>query len=134
MKKLTLSVLSLLLLGGTMAAQPDPGPATPEDLVIQVSPRTIVIGRDTDAGNVWLTIHAEIPYYTVESVGLVDAEGNEFELSYTKDDNRGELVAKFDYDQFKRLEPGEAILTLSVLDEFGVEHVGSETITVMVKK
>jgi hypothetical protein len=133
MKKLTLSAVSLLLLCGTMAAHPNSHPATSEDLVIQVSPQRIVIGRDTDVGNVWLTIHAEISYSAVGSVVLVNGP-NEFELSYTKSDNRGELVAKFDYEQFKSLSPGEATLTLTVIDSDGVERVGSETIWVMVRK
>ena len=85
MKKLTLVTLSLLLLCGTLAAHPNHDPATTEDLVIQVSPRTIVIGRDTDAGNVWLTIHADVPYSAVASVVLVNGL-NDFELSYTKSD------------------------------------------------
>ncbi|MBT8397559.1 MAG: hypothetical protein KJN92_11355, partial [Gemmatimonadetes bacterium] len=107
MKKVTLSLFSLILFCGIMAAQPSGNQPTAEDLVIQVAPQTILLGRSAKVGNVWLTIHAEISYSQVLSVQLEGAGGDIIYPTYTKADNRGELVAKFDYDEVaEELGPG----------------------------
>ena len=131
MKKLTLGLFSVLLLLGTVAAQPGPTPTSPEDLVIQVAPQTIILGRTAKEGNVWLTIHAEIAYSRVISVELEGAGGDVIYPTYTKADNRGDLVAKFGYDDVaNRLGVGPATLTL-IVEANGTEYVGSDDIRVI---
>lgn len=142
MKKLTLTVLSLLLLFATVAAQPNPEPVTSEDLVIQVAPQTIILGRNANEGNVWVTIHAEIGYSSVTglSAKIDDIEGA-IEEQLTFPDNRGELVVKFWYDDVAALlgdlEDVEATVTLTVTYEedgqtFAV--TGSDVIRILDKR
>ncbi|MFH1764060.1 MAG: hypothetical protein ABIF09_07710 [Gemmatimonadota bacterium] len=121
MKKVALGLFSVLFLSFIIAAQPGPDQAPTEDIVIQVSPQTILLGRDANSGNVWITIHAEILYskaYEAVSVEIKNSVatilGN-FDATSTFADNRGELVAKFIYDDIAGiLGPGPAILTLVV--------------------
>jgi hypothetical protein len=116
MKRLTLTVLSLLLLFATVAAHPSPEPVTSEDLVIQVAPQTIILGRDANQGNVWVTIHAEIDFSSayIVSVEIEGNSGQAIDAEFTFADNRGDLVAKFSYDDVAYLVgPGEATLTMA---------------------
>ncbi len=132
MRKGMLGLSSTLLLFGLIAAGPGPVQAPSEELVIQVSPQTIILGRDANEGNVWVTIHAEIAYSKVSSLQLEGAGGDTLEPIYTKADNRGDLVAKFRYDEVARkLGPGTAVLTLEVEDTGGGTYVGSDEIRVI---
>jgi len=136
MKKFNLSVLSLLLLCGIIAAHPNQDPAASENLVIQVSPQTIILGRDANEGNVWVTIHAEIGFSSAYDVS-VEIEGVDhtvIEAEVTFADSRGDLVAKFRYDDLAELlGPGDAVLRLhAVIGE--TTYTGSDEIRVFMKK
>ena len=136
MKKLTLTFLSLLLLCSTGAARPSPGPVAGEDLVIQVAPQTIILGRTANSGNVWVTIHADIDFSSayVVSVEIEGNSGQTIDAEFTFADNRGDLVAKFSYDDVAYLlGPGDATLTLQVEDD-GNTYTGSDDIRVFMRR
>jgi hypothetical protein len=127
-----------------MAAHPNPDPVSSEDLVIQVAPQTIILGRAASAGNVWVTIHAEIPYSSVtgqsawmETIdGLERIEGD-IPVQFTFPDNRGELVVKFLYDDVLTLLDGvqevEVKVVLAVESTEGTA-TGSDIVRILDKR
>jgi hypothetical protein len=75
-----------------------------------------------------VTVHAEIAYSAVVSAG-VTLDG--IPVTYTKSDNRGEFVAKFDLDAVKaRFSPGTVTLTLYGVTTAGVPFSGSDSVKV----
>ena len=94
------------------------------DVVIQLSPATLVL----DSPGVWVTVHAEIAYASVDHASLTM---NGVELTYVKSDNHGELVVKFEREDIQNIvSRPEATLTLTGLTTDGTPFAGSETISV----
>ena len=92
---------------------------------ITVSPSTLVMGSQ----GVWVTVHADIPYNVVDGITVTL---NDVPVNFTKADNRGELVAKFQIDAIKGIvSPPSAELTLSGLTKDGVAFSGTDTIRVI---
>ena len=92
---------------------------------ITVSPNTLVMGSQ----GVWVTVHADIRYSTVAGMTVTL---NDVPVDFTKSDNRGELVAKFQIDTIKSIvSPPSAELTLSGLTKDGVAFSGTDTIRVI---
>lgn len=76
---------------------------------IQVSPYAILIGGDQA---LYVTVHTEIPYNLVDKDLAITLDG--VDVSYTKSDLCGDLVAKFLSDEVKgQVSPGLVTLTLS---------------------
>ncbi len=128
MKKVMLSLFSIFLLCSVTAAQP--GSVTvPEDVPVdvQVSPSTILLYW-TPAGNVRVTVHTDVAYYLFTSTSVF-LDG--VEASSIKPDARGNLVAKFDYQEIVDLVgEGPATLTLIATDKNGVTYSGSDEVRV----
>ena len=92
-----------------------------EVITIQVSPQTILIGADQAE---LVTVHADIPYNTVAKDLSITLDA--IEVTYTKSDLRGDLVAKFNSSAIKgALKPGTATLTLSGTKTDGTGFTGS---------
>lgn len=98
------------------------------EVVVQVSPHTILVGADQST---MVTVHAEIAY---SSVDKVDLTLNGVPVVFTKADARGELVAKFLSTQIKNLFgdniPSTATLTLSGQTLSGISFTGSDEVRV----
>jgi hypothetical protein len=136
MKKVALSLFSILFLFSLVAAQPRPDLSTPEDLVIQVAPQTIILGRDSNnEEDVRVTIHAEIVFPSEYEVSVwLEGGGTVIPASSIFPDNRGELVAKFPYHRVAELlGPGDATLILQVVDG-STTHTGEDDIRVIQKR
>ena len=113
MKKVLLGLLSTLFLSFILAAQPaaaqrGSAPLFGEDRDILVSPQTFLLDDSKSAGVVAVTVHADIPFSLVEggTVELTVGSGSIFP-SYTFADDRGDLVAKFDWERVEGLFEGE---------------------------
>lgn len=65
-----------------------------DEIEIMVSPGTIVL----DSEGTWVTVHADIRYWVVDSLTL---SLNGIPVTFTKADDRGDLVAKFNLDDVK---------------------------------
>jgi hypothetical protein len=92
---------------------------------IAISPSTLVMGSQ----GVWVTVHCDIPYSTVAGMTV---ELNGIDVDFTKADNRGDLVAKFQIDAVKGIvSPPSAELTLSGLTTGGVPFSGTDNIRVV---
>jgi hypothetical protein len=116
---LAITALLVLTLGVRAGTEADP---ISVDIVI--SPSTVFL----DSNGTWVTVHAEIPYSQVAGVG-VTLDG--VAVVFTKADNRGEFVAKFNLDDVKeRLTPGTVTLVLSGWTRDGVPFIGSDEIVV----
>ncbi len=103
--------------------------ATAEEVVIQVSPSTINLAYEGEV----VTVHADIPYSGVVTASL---KLNGVEVWWTKADNQGNLVAKFDVDSVKDIiAVPSADLELSGMVEieegFEVPFSGSDTVKVV---
>ena len=99
--------------------------ADDEPVPIVISPSII----NLDSQGVWVTVHAEIPYYVVDGFA-VTLDG--VPVDVTKADARGEFVAKFGVDDVKAiLEPGTVTLTLEGATYGGATFSGSDTIKVI---
>jgi hypothetical protein len=99
---------------------------TADDITIgiQVSPSTI----NLDQKGEWVTVHADIP------LGLVEAglTLNGVEVWYTKDDARGDLVAKFLIgDVLEIVATPNATLTLRGTTTNGDAFSGTDTVPVI---
>jgi hypothetical protein len=79
----------------------------------------------------WVTVHAEIPYSTVDvQTATVTLDGIEAVSTFA--DDRGDLVAKFDLDTVKsKLLPGTATLVLSGMTKEGKSFSGTDSIKVI---
>jgi hypothetical protein len=110
--------------GKGQAVEPAASYADPFQINIMVSPNVIALDSDTE----WLTIHTDIPLSAVDTASL---KVNDIDVSWTKADNQGNLVAKFDMVAVKAiLVPGEAVLVLTGLTEEGVSFSGTDTVEV----
>ena len=65
-----------------------------ETIDIKVSPSVIVL----DSEGTWVTVHADIRYWAVDTLSLFL---NGISVTFTKADDRGDLVAKFCLDDVK---------------------------------
>jgi hypothetical protein len=96
----------------------------PRVVDIVVSPSTVYLSSQ----GVWVTVHAEIAYSAVAGA-TVTLDG--IPVVFTKADNRGEFVAKFDLDEVKPvLEEGTVTLTLAGRTKDDEAFVGTDEITV----
>ena len=96
----------------------------PMDVEIVISPSNVYL----ESQGVWVTVHAGTAYSSVAGLG-VTLDG--VPVVFTKADNRGELVAKFNLDDVKaKLEPGNVTLVLSGITCDEVPFAGSDEITV----
>ncbi|MCC6489413.1 MAG: hypothetical protein IT364_18065 [Candidatus Hydrogenedentes bacterium] len=93
---------------------------------IQVSPATILIGADQA---VMVTVHAEIPYSTVEGASVTL---NGITVRATFSDLRGDLVAKFLSSEVKGVvSPGNGELTLTGMTKDGQVFSGTTIVRVV---
>src|SRR5690554_1200223 len=122
MRKITLIIAPavLLILAAASAVSATLG------VEVQVSPQTLLL--DADQGGE-ITVHAAIDY------GLVDTDSVTLDgipASYTKQDNRGELVAKFPEWAVKDIvAPPSATLVLSGQTVDGESFSGSDVVRVI---
>jgi len=100
-------------------------PAAAQTVVpIQVSPAVIVLGAPV----AWVTVHADIPYGSVSTASI---ELNGLAVSWTKADSRGDLVAKFDFDDVTAsITTPSVTFTLTGLTKTGDAFEGSATVRV----
>ncbi|UCE61304.1 MAG: hypothetical protein JSU63_06065 [Phycisphaerales bacterium] len=97
------------------------------DIVIAVSPSTIVLGCDKGSS---VTVHADIPFASVDRAS-VEMDGVVPYL--TKADNRGDLVAKFNQQAIEAIvAPPAFTFTLTGVTVGGEPFSGSDTVRVMV--
>ena len=130
MKKIMLSLFSLLLLGSITAAQPGSvtAPADDVEIEIQVSPSTILLYWTTEA-KVRVTVHTDVSYSNVFTSASVELDG--VSASSVFSDARGNLVAKFNYKEIAYLvKEGTATLTLIATDGNNVTYFGSDDVRV----
>jgi hypothetical protein len=101
-----------------------PAGQTTEEVTIQISPGALAINSSGE----WVTVHAEIPYTQVDTESLTL---NGVSVSWTKADDCGDLVAKFDQSEIKSIvSPPEAELTLAGAKLDGTLITGTDTIKV----
>ena len=100
--------------------------ATAEEIVsVQVAPHMMLLGK-VQSGEV--TVHVGIPYSIVVESTI---QMNGVDVSWTKSDDCGNLVAKFDEDAVKAvLQVPSTTLTLSGSTTGGVDFSGSDTVKV----
>jgi hypothetical protein len=97
---------------------------TPLEIVITVSPRTLVLGSQGE----WVTVHAEIAYTRVDTATLLLSD---VEVTTTQSDANGDLVAKFELDDVKDIvAPPEATFVLEGTTRDGTPFSGSDTVRV----
>ena len=135
MKKVTLGLLSTLLLFSVMAAAPSEGPNDDVEIGIQVSPSTILLDWKAK-GDVKVTVHADVRYSFFNEMETIDVWLENIPASYISSDARGDLVAKFNYDALKAhfgedFVSGQAILEFSATDEDGNSYHGADEVRVV---
>jgi hypothetical protein len=119
-----LSVVSSWGLGATSIQGANNGVA--EEVLITVSPATIVLGCDKGS---LVTVHTDIPLSVVDR-GSVELNG--IAALYTKSDNRGNLVGKFDQAAIEAIiAPPEATLVLTGETLDGIPFSGTDTVRVI---
>ena len=127
MKRIMLALCVIGLVGGLMAtavlaANRDLQEA--EEIAIVVSPSTIALGSQ---GTV-VSVHTNIPYGAVDKASLML---NDIEIAWTKSDNLGYLVAKFNLDDVKEIvSVPEAKLTLTGVLLDGTPFAASDSVQV----
>ncbi len=126
----TISILMLMLgiLVGTSFASKSKSvrknTAATTSLVIKISPSTIVIGSDQE----WVTVNTNIPYGDADCASLTL---NDVAVAWTKADDLGTLVAKFDYKAIAAIvSPPSATLTFKGLMKSGEAFEASGTVAV----
>jgi len=128
MKKVTLGLFATLFLLVIIAAQPGPSQSPVDEIGVRVAPQTILLVWNT-SGNVRITIHADIDYSTVDTYSV---ELGGIEAMSTKADARGNLVAKFSYEEVLTLvDAGTATLVLTGSRTDGTPFEGSDTVRVV---
>jgi hypothetical protein len=128
MKKSSLALLSLLGLFQLLATQGAPAQTPAEDIEIQVSPHTILLSWKA-RGDVRVTVHAEINYSTVATL-TVELGGYPAITTYS--DARGDLVAKFNYEDVALLvREGTAVLVLTGETKDGESFRGEDMVRVV---
>lgn len=128
MRSITLSLFSTLLLLVLLAARPAPAHSPPDVVDIQVSPQTILLSWNAK-GDVRVTVHAEIDY---SSVATYTVQLGGYYAIYTKADARGDLVAKFNYEDILGLvNEGTTTLVLTGTRRDGSTFHGEDTVRVV---
>ncbi len=98
-----------------------------EDLSIDIVVSPNVLNLESDG--IWVTVHAVIPYSIVVKSEVFL---NGIPVEVTKSDSRGELVAKFLFDDVRGLvRPGTNDLTLTGVTASGQTFSGTDTILVI---
>lgn len=114
--------------GGRSSASQFQGtlPLTEDDeVLVQVAPQTFILNT-TQSGEI--TVHAEVPYSAVDTSSITL---NGIPVTWTKADNRGELVAKFDESLVEAiLEVPSTLLTLTGNRLDGTTFSGSDEVQV----
>jgi hypothetical protein len=122
--KATAIIFALCVLAGCSSDNSSTTLPTPLEITITVSPQTLVLGSE----GVWVTVHADIPYSQVDTVTLLL---NDVEVSMTKSDANGSLVAKFELDTVKAIvHPPDATFVLEGATHEGVPFSGLDTVRV----
>ena len=118
-------VLSIVVLAGLVLTGPAVIADGADEIDIQVSPGVISLASKAE----WVTVHADIPYSQVAGITVtLNGVGVEF----TKSDDRGYLVAKFNSGDVKDiLEVGMVDLVLSGETWAGTPFTGTDTIKVI---
>ena len=116
--------VACVLASGLIVAGPVSGDSPPGDeIAIQVSPGTIALNAQT----VWLTIHADIPFATVDEVA-VTVNGTAVTVTRTFADSLGDLVVKCPIAEVKAIVQEDKSATVR-LDAVGIGS-GSDTVRV----
>lgn len=129
MKKLIVTISILCLVVGTLVAaasqqQRNQRLTATDTISITVSPKTMVIGSET----VWVTVHTNIALSRVDCSTLTL---NGITVAWTKADAKGNLVAKFHYDEVEKIvSPPQTMLTLKGVTKDGTPFEGSDTVAV----
>ena len=124
MMRLTAMALVLFSIVGCSTDDSGVTDPTPVEITITVSPQTLVLSSQGE----WVTVHADIPYPQVDTVSLLL---NDIEVSVTKSDANGALVAKFELDDVKDIvHPPDATFVLEGETHEGSRFVGSDTVRV----
>lgn len=112
MKKVTLGLFSALFLSFIIAAQPASAQRVSEtplqgvDRPLLISPQAILLDETKALGVVEVTIHADISFSYIRNLeATVELEGIQAESTFA--DDRGDLVAKFDWALVAGLFEGE---------------------------
>jgi hypothetical protein len=128
MKRVTSSLLTILFLSLLTAAQPAIHQPSPDQIEIQVSPQTILLSWKAK-GDVRVTVHADVDYSTVETLSV---QLGGFDALYTFPDARGDLVAKFSYEEIRTLvDVGYSTLTLTGTRHDGTTFTGEDVVRVV---
>ena len=148
MRKFLLSACLLCLGGGLLTGLSFSAPGTADTsevkpIEITIAPSTIVVRSERDT---CVTVHTNIPYSQVNREAplcLTNEAGESIDVAWTKADDRGNLVAKFLWNQVLSIvvpeEAGskagkftEVLLTLTgeTQPPAGVPFVGSDTVIV----
>ena len=121
------SIVAALVLFSLVACSTEDSSApspTPSVITITVSPQTLVLNSQGE----WVTVHADIAYSQVDTVTL---KLNDIEVSVTKSDANGSLVAKFELDSVKEIvHPPDAAFVLEGVTREGSPFLGSDTVRV----
>ena len=110
------------------------------EITISISPSTIVVRSERDT---CVTVHTNIAYWTVNCapLRLTNEAGESINVAWTKADDRGNLVAKFPWNQVlsivvpdeaasKESKFTEVLLTLTGETKAGDLFEGSDTVIV----
>ncbi len=128
MRQITLRLLSTLFLFVILAAGPVSDRVPTDVIEIQVSPQTILLSWKAK-GDVRVTVHADIDYSTVVTLSV---ELGGVEAIFTKADARGDLVAKFWYEDIKDLvDAGTTTLILTGTRTDGSTFEGEDAVRVV---
>ena len=128
MNKALLPIGSLLLVLGLLTTGAFAGPLDVDpdgEYLIAVSPQALILGAKTVE---WVTVHTNIRYGEAVNSSLTL---NDVPVIYTKADNRGFLVAKFDRIEIEQtVEIPETVMEFSGVTVDGVEFSAFDTIRV----
>ncbi len=114
-------VCALILLGAILASATE---SRAGEVEIVIAPNTI----NLQTHNEWVTVHVDIPFSVVS--GAVSLDG--IQSVFTKPDNCGNLVAKFNSEDVKAiLEVGVVTLTLVGVTDAGEIFTGSDCVRVI---
>ena len=128
MKRVPSILLAVLFFSLLTAAQPANNQPSPDQIEIQVSPHTILLSWKAK-GDVRITVHADVDYSAVADFSV---QLGGFDALYTFADARGDLVAKFSYEDVRSLvNTGNTILVLTGTREDGTTFVGEDVVRVV---
>ncbi len=135
MKRAVLGLFSSLLLLFLVTARPASGqlPSEDGDIVIQVSPSTILLNWKTQ-GDARVTIHAEVDYGLFVGADLAVWLEFEEDIQATSifADARGDLVAKFPYEELvELLDVGRVTLHVKAVARDGTVYFGHDDVRVI---